>query len=118
MNEPRRTQPGDTYASRIPYVVPESLDQLTGPRTGIIELPTPIDWSPQPRYDLDNPDDRVSLYTKVISEASTVDDLSRFLNKDLLIELWPQLRLPRYCVPKWHEAFPRLAALGSGGIWQ
>jgi hypothetical protein len=54
----------------------------------------------------------------VISEASTVDDLSRFLNKDLLIELWPQLRLPRYCVPKWHEAFPQLAALGSGGIWQ
>ena len=31
MDEPRLTQPGDTYASRFPYVVPESLDDLTGP---------------------------------------------------------------------------------------
>lgn len=118
MNEERRTQPGDTYASRIPYVVPQSLDQLTGPRTGTVEVGVPIDWSPPRSYDLADFDDRVSLYTTVLSEASTVEDLSRFLNKDLLIELWPQLRLPRYCVRRWHTAFPELAALGAGGVWQ
>jgi hypothetical protein len=118
MNDEQRTQPGDSHASRIPYVVPESLDLLTGPRSGIVELPIPIDWSPKHSYDLGDPDDRVSMYTTVISEASTVAELSRFLNKDLLIELWPQLRLPRYCVRRWHTAFPQLAALGSGGVWQ
>jgi hypothetical protein len=118
MNEERRTQPGDLHASRIPYVVPESLDQLTGPRTGIVELPVPIDWSPRPTYDLADPDDRVSMYTRVISDASTLADLSRFLNKDLLIEVWPQLRLPRYCVRRWHSRFPELAAIGTAGPWQ
>lgn len=112
------TQPGDSYASRIPYVVPDSLDQLTGPREGIVELPTPIDWSPKHTYNLADQDDRVSMYTTVITEASTVADLTRFLNKDLLIELWPLLRLPRYCVRRWHTAFPQLAALGAGGVWQ
>jgi hypothetical protein len=118
MNEDRRTQPGDLHESRIPYVVPESLDQLTGPRTGIVELEVPLNWSPQRTYDLGNPDDRISLYTTVLSEASTVEDLTRLLNKDLLLELWPQLRLPRYCVRRWHTAFPELAALGAGGVWQ
>ncbi|MGC4940592.1 hypothetical protein [Kribbella sp. DT2] len=118
MNEPPRTQPGDLHAARIPYVVPDSLDQLTGPRSGVVELPIPIDWSPKTGYDLGDPDDRVLLYTTVISEAATVDDLARFLNKDLLIALWPQLRLPRYCVRRWHTAFPQLAAIGAGGVWQ
>jgi hypothetical protein len=118
MNEERLTQPGDLHAKRIPYVVPESLDELTGPRSGVVELGTPINWSPQRTFDLANPDDRVSLYTTVISEASTPADLSRFLNKDLLIELWPQLRLPRYCVRRWHTQFPQLAAIGTAGPWQ
>jgi hypothetical protein len=118
MNEERRTQPGDLHESRIPYVLPESLDQLTGPLTGIVEVGIPIDWSPQRAYDLNNPDDRIALYTTVLSEASTVEDLSRFLNKDGLLALWSQLRLPRYCVRRWHAKFPELAELGAGGVWQ
>jgi hypothetical protein len=116
MNEPPRTRPGDLHATRIPYAVPDSLDQLTGPRSGRVELP--VRWSPKTGYDLGDPDDRIQLYTTVISEAATVDDLARFLDQDLLIELWPQLRLPRYCVRRWHTAFPRLAAIGAGGVWQ
>ena len=118
MNDEHLTQPGDLHAKRIPYVVPESLDELTGPRSGVVEVGTPINWSPQRTFDLANRDDRVSLYTTVISEASTPAELSRFLNKDLLIELWPQLRLPRYCVRRWHTQFPQLAALGTAGPWQ
>ena len=118
MDDERRTQPGDLHASRIPYFVPESLDQLAGPRTGIVEVGVPINWSAKRTFDLADHDDLVSLYTMVISEASTLADLSRLLNKDLLIELWPRLRLPRYCVRRWHGQFPQLAVLGSGGVWQ
>jgi hypothetical protein len=118
MNEPRWTQPGDSYASRIPYVVPDSLDQLTGPRTGMVEIPVSVGWGPQRVYDLGNPVDRQYLYQTVLSEASTLDQLTRLVNKDLLIELWPQLHLPRYCVRRWHTAFPQLAQIGAGGIWQ
>ncbi len=118
MNDYPRVQPGDLYDSRIPYVVPASLDQLTGPNSGTVELPVHIDWGPERTYDLDDPDSRLSMYIRVISEASTVDELARYLNKALLIELWPQLRLPRHCVRLWHSTFPQLAALGSGNAWR
>jgi hypothetical protein len=118
MNAPRFTEPGDSYASRIPYVVPDSLDQLAGPRSGIVELTVSIVWGPQRIFDLDNADDRLYLYQAVLSEASTLDQLTQLVNKDLLIELWPHLHLPRYCVRRWHVAFPQLAEIGAGGIWQ
>jgi hypothetical protein len=110
MSDEQRARPGDTYASMIPYIVPESLDVLTGPTTGTIELPTRLDWGPDSRYDLADIDDATTLYTKVISEASTLDDLTLFLNRDLLVRLWPRLRLPRRCAELWNRAFPQLAA--------
>jgi hypothetical protein len=53
------------------------------------------------------------LYTKVISEASTQDDLTQYLSRDILVALWPRLRLPRRCADLWNQAFPQLAA-GNG----
>lgn len=114
MSDDRLTQPGDTYASRIPYAVPASLDLLTGPTTGVIELPTRIDTGPDSRYDLSSIDDATTLYTKVISEANDQSDLARFLNRDLLVTLWPRLRLPRRCADLWSHAFPQLGATGPG----
>jgi hypothetical protein len=114
MSEEQQTQPGDTYASRIPYIVPESLDLLTGPMEGTVELPTRLDWGPDSRYDLASIDDATTLYTKVISEASNLDDLTLFLNRDLLVRLWPRLRLPRRCAELWNSAFPQLSASGNG----
>jgi hypothetical protein len=110
-------KPGDSYASRIPYVVPDSLDDLTGPASGVIELPRGIEPTGR-RYDLDDPSSRVSLYVRVISDATTTEDLTTYLNRDMLRWLWPQLHLPRYCVRRWHERFPELAAIGAGGPWQ
>jgi hypothetical protein len=106
----REAQPGDTYASMIPYVVPESLDALQGPTTGVIELPTRLDWGPDNWYDLGNPDDAIALYSKVISEASTPADLTEYLNRDVLVAFWPRLRLPRRCADLWNQAFPQLTA--------
>lgn len=111
-------RPAESFGSRIPYVVPDSLDELTGPATGVIELPVHIDWGPDPRYDLNDPDSRRSCYVHVLSEAATRDELVRYLNKDLLLDLWPRLTLPRYCVRLWHRTFPELAALGSGNAWR
>jgi hypothetical protein len=71
LTDERQARPGDTYASMIPYVVPNSLDILTGPTTGTVELPTGLDWGPDRKYDLANIDDATTLYTKVISEART-----------------------------------------------
>ena len=114
MSDESLAQPGDTYASRIPYVVPESLDLLTGPKTGVVELPTRIDWGPESRYDLASIDDATTLYTKVISEANDQADLTLFLNRDLLVTLWPRLRLPIRCADLWSRSFPQLGATGPG----
>ena len=113
MSDKHEAQPGDTYASMIPYVVPESLDLLQGPTAGVIDLPTRLDWGPNSRYDLSNIDEATALYTKVISEASTQEDLTQYLSRDILVALWPRLRLPRRCADLWNQAFPQLAA-GNG----
>jgi hypothetical protein len=103
---------GDSFASRIPYAVPDSLDDLTGPTTGIIELPHHIEPVDGYRYNLDDPESRAAMYVQVISEAATTEELSTYLNRDLLRLLWPQLNLPRWCRKRWHERFPELAAIG------
>jgi hypothetical protein len=111
MSDKHEAQPGDTYASMIPYVVPASLDLLQGPTSGVVDLPTRLDWGPNPHYDLANRDEAAALYRKVISEASTQDDLAQYLNRAVLVALWPELRLPRRCAELWNQAFPELAAL-------
>jgi len=108
MSDEQLAQPGDTYASMIQYVVPATLDVLTGPRTGVLELPKHIDWSPDNRYDLSLRDDAITFYSKVISEAASVEDLTNLINRDLLLTLWPSLRLPRRCAGLWTRAFPEL----------
>jgi hypothetical protein len=107
-----------SFEARIPCPVPDSLDELTGLVTGVVDLPVHLDWGPDPSYDLADPDRRLALYVAVISEAGSVAELARYLNHELLVELWPRLRLPRHCVRRWHDAFPELAALGSENAWR
>ena len=40
------------YADVRPYVVPDSLGELTGPASGVVELPTHLAWSGLRVYDL------------------------------------------------------------------
>jgi len=116
MSDDGLAKPG-AYAASIPYAVPDSLDQLTGPTSGTVELPISIDWSRDRTYDLDDPDDRRWLYTRVIREAASAEELASLLNRDLLVELWPQMHLPRHCVERWHARFPELARIGSAIRW-
>jgi hypothetical protein len=110
LTDKQEAERGDTYAAMIPYVVPSSLDVLQGPTAGSIDLPTRLDWGPNRRYDLGSPDAAIALYSKVISEASSQADLTEYLNRDVLVALWPRLRLPRRCAELWNQAFPQLAA--------
>lgn len=110
--------PVEPFGARVPYLVPESLDELSGPIAGVVELPVHLDWGPDPRYDLADPDSRLALYSAVISEAGSTADLARYLSKGLLVDLWPRLRLPKHCVRRWHQAFPELEALESGNAWR
>jgi hypothetical protein len=38
------TMAGRTYAENRPYLLPETLGELAGPVTGVIQLPLRLDW--------------------------------------------------------------------------
>lgn len=91
-----------------PYVVPATLEELDGPPTGTIELPRHLDWGPERLYHLDQISDVRLLYTRVIRESATPDDLRRHLNATILREVWPDLVLPPRVRTLWLERFPEL----------
>jgi hypothetical protein len=96
------------YAAVRPYAVPDSLDELTGPTRGVVELPGHLDWGPHREYDLDEFSDSRLLYMRVIRESTHVEDLRRFLNAQVLVRLWPQLVLPARVRALWQDRFPSL----------
>jgi hypothetical protein len=100
------------YAAVRPHVLPASLDELAGPAVGEMVLPARLDWGPERSYSLTDLSDARLLYERVIREALNVEDLRAFLNRDLLLRLWPDLFLPAQVRSLWERAFPlpRLAA--------
>lgn len=104
---------GGRYADLRPYMVPESLSELAGPTSGIVNLPLSLDWSQQRRYDLSVDKDRRRLYETVIREAMNVSELRRFLDAGLLLHLWPSLRLPVRAKSLWQERFPQLRSAAA-----
>ncbi|MFI5926760.1 hypothetical protein ACIA3K_12325 [Micromonospora sp. NPDC051543] len=96
----------DGYAK--PVVVPETLDDLRGPTTGMVELPRHLKWSGNPRYDLSQPGRLSDLYRTVLNEAASPQDLHSYLSRDPLIRLWPAMWLPRAVRRAWEERFPEL----------
>jgi len=94
-----------------PYVVPERLDLLAGPTSGLVVLPRHLDWSGRGRYDLDAPGRIVDLYRTVLIEAASPDDLYAYLDGPTLRRLWVYLWLPPAVRQAWEERFPQLAEL-------
>lgn len=99
-----------SYGERKPYVVADSLDELSGPTRGVVTLPHRLDWSGHPEYDLSRPARLASMYKVVLTEAATADDLRAWLSRDVLLWLWPTLWLPPPLRRRWEERFPDLAA--------
>lgn len=52
---------------------------------------------------------RVMAYQAALNEGRTVDQVE-LLNRDLLIEIWPELMLPVRVRTLWEGRFPELAA--------
>ncbi|MEW1776456.1 transcriptional regulator [Streptomyces sp. NPDC086777] len=90
--------------------MPESLDELHGPTQGIVEFSLHMVWSGMTSYDMSKPRQRMGLYRTVLHEGLR-DDLPRYLDRDLLLQLWPVLRtlVGRTVRAVWEDAFPQLA---------
>jgi hypothetical protein len=95
----------ERYLSRLP----ETLDDLTGPGHGTVQLPAHIAWSGLTAFDVDRPRLCVSMYQVVLTEGLR-EDLSAYLNRGLLIRHWPMLRTVVGCMicDVWEAAFPEL----------
>jgi hypothetical protein len=103
---------GRTYAENRPYLLPQTLGELVGPVTGVVQLPLRLDWSERTEFHLDDPAERNVMYERVIREATRVDDLRSYLNEEVLRQVWDLLFLPTRVRRSWEDRFPglRLAA--------
>jgi hypothetical protein len=103
---------GRTYADNRPYLLPDALGELTGPVSGVVQLPLRLDWSERVAFHLDDPAERNVMYERVIREATQVDDLRSYLNEAILRRVWRRLFLPQSVRRSWEQRFPdlRLAA--------
>ena len=97
------------YEDGRPYTVPETLEELTGPTLGVVELPLRLDWSEQGRYDLADPKQLALMYERVIRESMHVEDLRAYLDGPTLRSVWPRLWLPRKVRRMWESRFLALA---------
>lgn len=100
------------YGDRRPYVVADSLDELTGPTSGVVELPLQLDWSEQGRYNLDDLRELGVMYEVVLREAQNAEDLRRYLNGAMLRRVWRSMFLPHRVRDLWERRFPELAQPG------
>jgi hypothetical protein len=102
--------PGSRYADQRPYAVASSLADLLGPTSGTVVLDRRLAWSGHARYDLANPRRLASMYETVLREATSPDELARWLHGPTLVRLWPELVLPPQVRQLWEARFPELAA--------
>ncbi|WP_128380459.1 hypothetical protein [Streptomyces cavernae] len=106
-------------ASRWAHVaerLPAHLEELSGPETGTVELPLHLAWSGLRRFEVSDEKLLVGLY-RIVLTSGLRDDLTGYLNAELLVWHWPRLRiavgkLVRTC---WERRFPELVATGATG---
>ncbi|MEU9880959.1 hypothetical protein [Streptomyces phaeochromogenes] len=79
------------YREKFRRRLPASLDEPHGSAHGVVDLPLHMAWSGMTPQDLGKPRRRMDLYRTVLHEGLR-DDLPRYLNQDLLLQLWPVLR--------------------------
>jgi len=95
------------YADHVPYAVPESLSDLTGPGDGVLVLPRSV---AAPRFAVIDLGERWQVqmgYGAVMSNGD-LGEVCGLVNSGLLIRMWPDLVLPRRCAQMWLARFPEL----------
>ena len=90
------------------------LADLRGPAGGTVELPVWLFWHPNRAFDLDDPAIRRWAYQIVLREASRPEDLTTYLNAEVLQAIWPGLCLPQGVRRAWEELHPSLALSVAG----
>lgn len=99
---------GFRFEQTIPYDTPETLDQLQGPTSGTVRVRPHINTSPDPVYDLASPSQVWSLYSAVVRDGLP-NEQAAFLDRGMLLALWPDLNLPARCRAIWEDKFSVLA---------
>jgi len=79
--------------------------------SGIVHLPSHLDWSGSAVYDLDAPGRVVDLYRAVLIEAASPQDLYAYLDERVLRRLCALLWLPAQLRRVWEQRFPVLAEI-------
>ena len=100
-------------ALRTIVVAPE-LTALRGPVTVVHRLPLHLDSSAAASYDFADPHRRGLAYRTVLVEAGSEGDLTAWLVQSALIELWPEMYLPRPVRRAWEDRHPELGRRGAG----
>ena len=95
-------------------VVVQDLHELHGPVTGLHRLPLRLEASARALYDFADPHRRDLAHRTVLMEACCVRDLIDWLDRDALLDMWPQLYLPKNVRAAWERQHPELAQLGAG----
>ncbi|MFJ3310262.1 hypothetical protein ACIPSA_46175 [Streptomyces sp. NPDC086549] len=106
--------PADARWSHLADRLPDSLEDLSGPVFGSVELPLHLAWSGLTRFSLEDEQLLLGLYRIVLTNGLR-EDLTAYLNADLLMRHWPRLRIAlgkpvRTC---WEQRFPQLAAAAA-----
>lgn len=108
------SQPANPPSDRVffrdikPYEAPDDLSELHGPAGGVVELSHSVLWAPGGgRVNLDEPGGIQMAYQALLSEGAVADQVAG-LNRDRLIEVWPELMLPRRVRELWEGRFPEL----------
>ena len=85
-----------------PFCVPSRLPELPAERAlATVVLPHWIDWSPPGRpYRLADRHQRYAVYQLVLNEGSG-EEITRFIDGALLVELWPDLIVPAEIRDAW-----------------
>ena len=101
--------PRGHYRDNTPYDAPAQLGELRGPPAGRSGWPINVYWGPNREVDLDSESDVIKAYQANLREGCVVDQVE-ILNRDLLVQIWPELILPVRVRELWENRFPELAA--------
>jgi hypothetical protein len=85
-----------------PVSIPDDVDDVGAfKERGVVELPLRVRWSgPERRYDLRDRRQRALVYEQVLAEG-TDEEVRRFIDVNELVDLWPDLVLPRHVRAAW-----------------
>ena len=70
--------------------IPGRLDELRGPRTGVVVLPMHLTWHGLREFDVAKDESRLVLYSILLGQGRQAD-LARFVNPGRLEQDWPEL---------------------------